>query len=315
MKRTIRLSRLPDLFIPAALLGASALGQPKGAALFFACLTAHALLSLFAGQALRVCFAAQPSLRGVRGSVKLTLLLQIIALPVALLIARFTRLDEIAALWAYLCAGCLYNIEHTFYEYLDALGDRHGAALCEGISALLLMTGLCLTGGSGSIGGTVSGLQPLWLIGFSALSALIAAAAGLVSGAFSKGKVNAKVLAASPRAALQTLLYPAAFVPTLFLPLKCGASVAFFSGLALYALCRTPFRRSPSESAPMNRGLALICAACALLSALSHLTGLLKPAQEANIYAGFNLTYACLALALAALCAFALYGNIRRKER
>lgn len=312
MKRTLRLSRLPDLFIPAALLGASALGQPKGAALFFACLTAHALLSLFAGQALRVCFAAQPSLRGVRGSVKLTLLLQAAALPVALMIARFTRLNEISALWAYLCAGCLYNIEHTFYEYLDALGDRHGAALCEGISALLLMTGLCLTG---SPGGTVSDLQPLWLIGFSALSALIAATAGLVSGAFSKGKVNAKVLSASPRAALQTLLYPAAFVPTLFLPLGCGASVAFFSGLALYAFCRTPFRRSPSESSPMNRGLALICAACALLSALSHLTGLLKPAQEANIYAGFNLTYACLALALAALCAFALYGNIRRKER
>ena len=65
----------------------------------------------------------------------------------------------------------------------------------------------------------------------------------------------------------------------------------------------------------MNRGLALICATCALLSALFHLTGLLKPVQNANIYAGFNPTYTCLAVALAALCAFALYGNIRRKER
>ena len=34
MKQPVRLSRLPDLFIPAALLGASALGQPEGAALF-----------------------------------------------------------------------------------------------------------------------------------------------------------------------------------------------------------------------------------------------------------------------------------------
>ena len=309
MKRSLHLSRLPDLFVPASLLGVSALGQPEGAALFFACFTALSLLSLFTGQALRTAFAAQPGLRGVRGSVKFTLLLQFVALPAALGIARFTPLNDVAALWTYLCAGCLYNIEHTFYEYLDALGDRHGAALCEGISALLLMTGLCLTGGPGSES------QPLWLIGFSALSALIAAAAGLVSGAFSKGKMNARVLSVSPIAALRTLLYPAAFALTALLPLGCGASVAFFSGLTLCAFCAAPFRRSPSESAPMNRALALICAACALLSALFHLTGLPKISQSANIYAGFNPTYICLAVALAALCAFALYGNIRRKER
>ena len=61
--------------------------------------------------------------------------------------------------------------------------------------------------------------------------------------------------------------------------------------------------------------LLLVCAACAFLSASFHLTGLLKTAQSTNIYAGFNLTYACLAVALAALCALALYGNFSRTDR
>lgn len=308
MKRPVRLSRLPDLFIPAALLGASALGQPEGAALFFAGYMALSLLSLFTGQGLRIAIAAFPSPRSVRGGVKLTLLLQTLALPAALVIARFTGLKGIDGLWAALIAGYLYNIEHTFYEYLDALGDRHGAALCEGLSALMLLTGLCLTGRPGV------GAQPLWLIGLSALSALIAATAALVGGVFSRGKLNARVLAASGRAALQTLLYPAAFAATTLLKFGCGASIAFFSGLMLFLFVRTPFRRSASEAAPLHRGLALICAVCAALSAISHCIGL-PAAQGTNIYAGFNPTYACLAVALAALCALALYGNFRQTER
>lgn len=303
----MKLFRISDAFLPLALLAASALNQPMEAALFCACFLSISLLSLFSCQGLRIAFASQPSLRAARGSVKCALLLQTAALPAALLIAWLTGILNAHALTAWLVAGWLYNIEHTFYEYLGAMGDGYGAALCEAVSALLLLAGICLSGGADA--------SPAWIVGAAALSALIAATASLSPGGFNRGKLNARVIAASPRAALQALLYPALFAATLLLPGRHGAPVAFFSGLMLYALCRTPFRRTPQEAAPMNRGLALALTVCALVYALHKITGWPNTNRNVNIYTGFDLPYTCLAVALAALCAFALYGNFRRRER
>ena len=308
MKRANRLIRIPDAFIPASLLVAALLGQARNAALFFACTLALSLPSLFSGDALRIAFAAQPSLRGVRGSAKCALLLQLAALPVALLIAWPLSLLGSPLTLPFLIAGTLYNIEHTFYEYLYALGDSASAALSRGLSALLLLTGLCLSGGG------VAAFQPHWLVGLSLLSTFIAALIALVSGSFAQGKINAKVIAAAPRAAIQALMYPALFAAVALLSGMKGVSAAFFCGLIFCGLCRTPFRRTCAEAAPLNRALLITCAASAAIALAMRLLPLKTATANVSIYAGFDLFTTAVAVLLASICGLALYGNFKREE-
>lgn len=302
MKRPKRLIRISNAFIPVAMLIAALLGQPMNAARFYLCATVVSTLSLFSVRALPIAFAAQPSLRGVRGSAKCALLLQPLALAAALLIAWPLGLLNDASMIPFLCAGALYNTEHTFYEYLAAAGDDPGAALCQGISALLLLAGLVLTGGEGTP------FRPHWIVGLSGLSALIGLVAALPTG-FVKGRPNARPITSAPRATLQTLTYPALFMLTRLLPLREGMVAAFFCGLILLELCRTPFRRAPSESAPMLRALLITCAAIGIAAAVAAASPVVYN------YALFNMTYACLAVLLAALCALLLYGNIPGRGR
>ena len=308
MKRPNRLIRIPDAFIPASLLVAALLGQARNAALFFACTLALSLLSLFSGDALRIAFAAQPSLRGVRGSAKCALLMQLAALPIALLIAWPLGLLNNALTLPFLIAGTLYNIEHTFYEYLYAMGDSASAALSRGLSSLLLLTGLCLSGGE------AADFQPHWLVGLSLLSAFIAALIALVSGSFAQGKINTKVIAASPRAAIQSLIYPALFAALVLLAGLKGVSAGLFCGLMVTSICRTPFRRTRAEAAPLNRALLIACAASAVTALLARLLPLQTAIMNVNIYAGFDLFTCAVAVLLASLCGLALYGNFKREE-
>lgn len=306
MKRPNRLIRIPDVFIPASLFVTALLGQSMNAALFFVCCLALSLLSLFCGEGLRIAFAAQPSLRGVRGSAKLALLLQAAALPVSLLIAWPLGLLKNPMILPFLISATLYNIEHTFYEYLYALGDSASATLSRGLSALLLLTGLSLSGGG-------ENFQPLWLVGLSLLSAFIAALIALVSGKFAQGRINAKVLSAAPRAAIQSLLYPALFAPMVLLPGSLGVPAAFFCGLILCALCRTPFRRTSSEASGMNRALLTVGALGAVIALAAKLLPVPTATAAADIYTGFDLFTSALAVLLAALCSLMLYGNFRKE--
>ena len=308
MKRPNRLIRIPDAFIPASLLVAALLGHALNAALFFTCYLALSLLSLFSGEGLRIAFASQPSLRGVRGSARCALLMQWLTIPVSALIAWPLGLHKDPTLLPFLVAGGLFNIEHTFYEYLAAVGDNSSAALSHGLSALFLLTGLSLCGGEGMP------FQPLWLTGLSLLSALIGALFSLISGSFMKGRMNARVIAAAPRAAIQSLLYPALFVPIALLPGLRGTVAAFCCGLIPWWLCRTPFRRTPSEAASMNRALLICCVAGALVAGAARLLSVPAFIPDVHFYAGFDLFTAALAVLLASLCSLALYGNFKRGE-
>lgn len=305
MKRPVRLIRLSDAFIPASLLIVALLGYGRNAALFFTCFLSTALLSLFSAEGLRIAFAAQPSLRGVRGSAKCALLLQAASLPLAMLIAWPLGVIHNPLTLPFLAAGALYNIEHTFYEYLYALGDKASAALSRALSALFLLTGLALSGSE------ATAFHPLWLAGLSLLSVLIAALISLVSGKFMQGRINSRVIASAPRAALQTLLYPVLFVPISLLPGMRGIAAAFFCGLLPWSLCRTPFRRSTAEAAPMNRALLAVCAVSAAVAAAAY--WLFPSLPLLNNYAGFDLFTSASAVLLASLCCLLLYGNFRKE--
>ena len=79
-----------------------------------------------------------------------------------------------------------------------------------------------------------------------------------------------------------------------------------FAGLTFYELFRTPFRRAPMEAGPMNRALLLCCAAASACAVVCYFafSGMADP----------RLPLCCAAVVLASLCAFALYGNVNRRE-
>ena len=293
--------RLSDGFVPAALLAASLAGGAGPAFRLALAAFAVGLLSLFSAFGARIAFARQPSIRDVRGSVKAALLLQLGGMAAACLIqALWIRRD--GATWLpLLAAGGLLNIEHTFYEYLFAAGDRRGATLCQALAGLLVAAGLLLSGGDAG--------SP-WIPGTAGLSALVACVVSAATGGGRKGKINAAVVRCAPRAALQAAAYPlAAFGVSRLLPVFFAP--AFFAGLTLYALCRTPFRRSGPEAPPMN--LALLITSAAALAVL--LAVIIIPALPALFSSVREEIIACCAMILTACaCAFAVYGSIRKSN-
>ncbi len=298
-KQRPRLARMPDAFLPAALAAFCVLrpGDLSGLKLYVAGLYLSAF-SLFAGRATRLAFAELPAIRRVRGSVKSALLL---TLSGAAILAGVTRLvgQPEPALYARIAAAALLNIEHIFYEYMYAIGDRRSAAMSRGLTALFTLAGLLLSDG-----------EARWLAVMAALSALSALAVALVMGDGARGRPNTAVLRCAPRAALQTALYPAAALAVVAgFRLNCGPA-PFFAGLSLYELCRTPFRRSPPEARPLNRALMIVCAVAAL-GLVPFATGFF-PGE-----AGFppsDVPFALGALILASICAFALFGNAGGRE-
>ena len=301
-KRTskYRLVRPADALLPGAFLLAGALGREAVAAQLCFFLIITRLAGLAAPIAARAAFAAQPSIRAVRGTVRTALLMQTAggALTALILLAVFRGAMPADVPWQ-LAGGLLLNIEHVFYEYLFAAGETGSARLCRGVTALLTFAGLMLT--APMSGGSALAHVPGWTLAAAALSAGLAGGIGLSIGGGLKGRLNRQLLRESPRALLQTALYPLAGWGILRL---CGVERAypFFCGWIVYELCRAPFRRAPSESRAMNRALAAVAAAGALLALICHLSG---------VRAGLGVA---LSLVTGSACALGMFGSIDRRR-
>ena len=296
----LRLIRPADAFLPAGLFIAALFTHPLILMPFLAYGFGIAALSLASCRGVRVAFAAQPSIRYVRGSVKAALLCQVGAALAGCgaLKLLWPGFDAYAPLLA--GAGLLMNIEHTFYEYLFATGDGGSATMVRAITSALTAAGLILCD---TFGGEV-----WWLTGGAALSAAVASIIGIAIGGPLKGRLNGQVFRCAPRALIQTLLYPAIAAAILyFAPLKAGIAPAFV-GLALYELCKTPFRRSAMEARSLNRALLIALIAAALLTAVGFV-----PAVK-GLFGGDDMTLTGIMLAAAAVCAFALFGRVGGRE-
>lgn len=304
LQRKLRLARPSDAFLPAALLAASLCGHGEtAAALYLAKLLTHTL-ALAAPEATRAAFAVQPSIKGVRGSVKLALLLQILATALAFAGAGFLRgglaLIPLAMLIA---AGALLNVEHTFYEYLFAAGEGASAARCRLITAVLTLAGLLL---SPALNLTADDpLTAAWPLGAALLAMLTALTVGLGIGGGLKGRLNAQVLRAAPRALPQSLAFPAfAALAIHFAPFLDWLAAPFFAGSIAYALSRTPFRRAPMEARPLHKALGIAALIAAAIFGASWV-----PSVRSAVPC-WSLVGQCAAMVLlACLCGFALYGN------
>lgn len=295
LQKQMKLTRASDIFLPTALIAATLLGRGDAARNLFLSLILTRLCALSAATGLRSALAVQPSIRYVQGSLLLALLAQLPACAAAWLPLR--ALCPTAAPLLLLLCGLSLNIEHVFYEYLFAINECESAVLGRGITAIMAFTGLML--------GPASGSEIAWLPVTTGLSALVSLTIGAFLGGAPRPRLNAEVLKRAPIAMLETALYPALFAAISQLSgISVSSPLPFFVGLGLYELCRAPFRRSPSESAPMNRTLVLVCAlaACAAL-----------PFALGWIHAGNSITQTalltCGAVILAALCGFSMYGS------
>lgn len=291
------LLRLPDALLPTSLLAYSALCPGDALAMrLYLVMFAVSLGSLFAARGARIAFARQPSMRDVRGSVKSALLMSLAGGGVAAVAAALARKGCLPDIWPLIAAGTLLNIEHIFYEYMYAIGDSRSACLSRGLTALFAFAGLLLANG-----------RALWLVGAAAISALVALVVALVMGDGARGRPNGAIFRAASRAALQTVLYPAAALAAVLLLRPARYSAAFFAGLTLYELCKTPFRRTSMEARGFNRALLFIIVICALGTVL-FATGLITNARLSDV------PVVCIAVLLAAACALGLFGNLKKNN-
>ena len=304
MKRiSVRIMKSSDAFLPAALWIASLSGRASVSLWLFICYLAVKLCALATSDGLRRAFASQPSMRNVQGSAILALVLQIPGALIAALIVRLTHQN--VALYSLVACGLLLNIERVFYEYLYSISDDSSATALSAITAILTLIGLLLCAPrSGEL--TLPAFEAAFPLTTTGIAALIGLIVSVLLGGKIKPKMNAEILRSAPHTMLQAAFYPAeAMALLLLIAPAISPALPLFSGLILYELCRSPFRRTPTESTPMNRALLIVCAAASALAAISYF--ILK-----GSLAQVMLT-ASLTVILAALSAFLLFGNIRRR--
>lgn len=302
---SLRLLRPSDLFLPFAFLTACLLGRGAIALGLFVAWYAAKLCALATADGLRAAFATQPSMRYVQGSALVALACQ---LPGAALSALILYLiPDTRFLLPLIPCGMLLNIEHAFYEYLCAVGDKKSATACRCITAVLVLLGLILCTRSQPDFVKPSIINPGWPLITCGLSALIGLFISFSLGGKLQPVPNPEVLRLAPLSMLHAGLYPALSLPALTLLWPGRFTPApLFAGLLLYEACRTPFRRSPLESRPMNR-LLLIVGGAALLGLVVFKFLVITSVSDL-------ISMTCAALLIAALCAFGLFGSLTRQE-
>lgn len=303
--------RLSDAFLPGAFLLTSLMGNSGIVEnLFFVTFIAR-LLGLASARGLRQAFSEQPSMKKVRGSVIVALMLQMMG-TVALLLADFLWNHVIIPThFIYAAMALLLNMEHVFYEYLYATGDGYSATMSRAITAALVAGGLMMTSVSSHVGLLPYGLE--WPLGGTVLAAALSAAIALMIGGPLKGKLNDKVLRCAPLSLAQSSVYPLFHLALSAIPhsalQNAHTAAPFFAGLTLYELCRAPFRRGATESREMNRNLLILCAASMAVIGLCVL-----PPTQAVLRSLFgrrfiDIAAAAVSLIAAAACAFGMYGR------
>lgn len=300
----LKMSRFPlirpsDALLPLALLASALAGRPDAALSLYKYALLTRLLSLATPLGLRRAFSAQPSMRMARGSVLAALPMQPLGFALALPLIYLLKggVEDAAVIFA--ASGMCLNLEHIFYEYLFAAGEKYSAALLRALTSALTFGGLLLTSTAAGDGFFPCRLETV--LGACLLSALIAAVAGICfGGPLKRAAPNLRVLRASPWALAQCAVYPAALWALSKAPFSAlrglFTAVPLLAGLAVWHLWRTPFRRSALESRPMNAALAVI-------SAISVALTLVPGAKTAAI-----------AVFVACACAFAMYGRVRERE-
>lgn len=268
MKRS--LMRPTTVLFPLALMIASLLGGAENVARLLCVFYLIQILSLCAADCFRNAAAREPGVRRVDKRFSGA----IVQLLVGALLAGSTwhalKMDARAG-WSLFAIGVLVNIEQLFEERMYAMCRNADGVVLSIISKLLLLGGM-LMDVSGGVDELLNwtNFYTLCGAGLGMVISVVSCCAIEPMRAFSLIPRN---LAFYPKAALQTLLYPAVMALVAYLGtwwdesvldhvLELAGSMEFLSGLLLWRLARTVCRRSNDESRALN--LLLVGAVSAL---------------------------------------------------
>lgn len=304
-KMARRLLRPSDLFLPLAFLVASLMERGEVALELFIVYCATKLCALAAADGLRAAFATQPSMKYVQGSTITALICQFFGFILS--ISIFYLLPGMRLLLPLVPCGLFLNIEHVFYEYLCAVGDKNSALANRCITAVLTLLGLllCMPPQGGPFG--LVSVDPTWPLITCGLSALVGLFISISLGGHLHPVLNTEVFRRAPLSMVHAALCPALILVALTLLWPAGFTPApAFAGLLLHEACRTPFRRAPLESREMNLLLLIVGGAAAL--------GLVIFQFLVRVPLSDAVAMTCASLLIAAVCSFALYGSVSKPE-
>ena len=256
------LSRPSAALFPAVCLIAALMGNTESVFLLLTFYFTLQLLTLCALDAFRNAAAREPGIRRVDmrfgGAIAQILIGGAIFAAGLGCMPKPTDADSFslaAVILPAIASGCII-IEQTFEERMFALSRPMDGALLAVIANLLMAIGLF-----------IPGKGEIVLAASAGLGALIALIASLFIAPFRSFSMLPRNYGFAPKAALQTLLYPAA-AAALMNVLSMDLTHAL-AGWVLWRLSRTTCRRSHDESRPMNLLLIALCAA--LIAAASFL--------------------------------------------
>ena len=334
------LMRPSAALFPAVLLVSALRGDAQLTALLFFCWLVLQLCTLCSAEAFRNAAAREPGVKRVDKRFSGAWPVLVLGGVLGAAIGVFLQGKGLISQWMLPAAAAwLIIIEQLFEERMFALSRRTDGVVQGVIANVLLLAGLMLD----SSGGVAA---PVEMPGFytacgAGLGTVISIAAGYgVEGmhACSLRPVN---IGFFPRAAVQSLLYPAVMIGIMIL-LDClfDAEVRLLhmdykpvlAGMLIWRLARTVCRRAADESRRLNLLLAGVCAAliiggglwgdllvygfCALMAMLCGMIVYCAPSWR--LYAGFALLCAGWLLNDAGLwivvicCAAAVALNLHR---
>lgn len=309
-KRRFALIRPADALIPLVFLTGDLFGQSMIRGHVFAAWLAVKLFSLFTADSVRMAYATQPGMRQVKRSTTAAFLMQFVGAGAVLGLYSLVFHGITPFTVVIIGIGLMLNIEHVFYEYLAADGDRYSSNLCEILNAVLLITGIMVE---------KPGI-PVITLSLSAAGCLITLLIAVVLSGYRIGKLNFAPIRHAPRAVLYGLAYPATIAAVVYslrdmsagseIALKWsvyGLYIGFYAGLAMLRVVSTPFRRSRFESRTMVPVMSIVAVLSAAICVLSRMTELV-PA-----YIAWAAGACSMCIAVAAVIALMLWGSIGRE--
>lgn len=267
------LMRPATALFPLVLMSVSLLGGAENVAWLLCVFYLIQILSLCAADCFRNAAAREPGVRRVDKRFGGALAQLLMGAALAGLAWHALEMDTKAG-WSVFAVGMLIHIEQLFEERMYALCRNADGVVLSVISNLLLLGGI-LMDVSGGVDRLLdlANFYTLFGAGLGMVISVVTCYAIEPMRAFSLLPRN---LAFFPKAAIQTLLYPAVMALVAYLStwwyesvldhmLELAGSVEFLSGLLLWRLARTVCRRSSDESRALN--LLLVSVVSALMIA------------------------------------------------
>lgn len=276
------LMRPATALFPLALMLASLLGGAEKVAWLLCVFYLIQILSLCAADCFRNAAAREPGVRRVDkrfGGAVAQLLTGAVLVG---LVWHALKMDAKAG-WTVFAVGALINIEQLFEERMYALCRNADGVVLSVISNLLLLGGILM-----DVSGGVDRLLDLanfYTLCGAGLGMVISVVTCYAIEPMRAFSLLPRNLAFCPKAAIQTLLYPAVMTLVAYLGtwwdesvldnmLELAGSVEFLSGLLLWRLARTVCRRSSDESRALNLLLVGLVSALTIASIwIPELTG------------------------------------------